>query len=441
MAAVGCQRSRPVGRAGTVSPVSALAAECVDELFLGHRGATLDAEYLGPLLQFLDGPLLVGAGVAAPGLTRSGLRAGRAGLDRRAGRLALRRGGLGAVGHDRGGTLGRLRGTLGRTADAGAGRLHAAAGGAGAVDRLACGRSAADRADQVTAAAGEVVELVAGLDGQVAGGLHALVEQVPHAGDAAVTRVAEPVGDLAGDGVGLPRGLHAQPVDRPRELDPGAAEPDGGVGGVDEEPRQGTPAARLVRGCGGCHLDSPWKGMLTIALLCVTFASTLRKEPDRLAQHHRKRKPTKAACGCRKTRPPYATWAYSWMSPPSRSTRTIRRSLPRSRCQSAVSARCVAAVSSSFAARSLRSAVTPSRSVVWRASRSASRPAADQPPARLKPAAIAAPSSQQAFRLSGFGAPSTLTGACARRHPRPCAIASTARTAPVVSLLPWTYRP
>src|SRR6266545_3806081 len=141
MAAVGCQRSRPVGRAGTVSPVSALAAECVDELFLGHRGATLDAEYLGPLLQFLDGPLLVGAGVAAPGLTRSGLRAGRAGLDRRAGRLALRRGGLGAVGHDRGGTLGR-------TADAGAGRLHAAAGGAGAVDRLACGRSAADRADR-----------------------------------------------------------------------------------------------------------------------------------------------------------------------------------------------------------------------------------------------------------------------------------------------------
>jgi hypothetical protein len=44
--------------------------------------------------------------------------------------------------------------------------------------------------------------------------------------------------------------------------------------------------------------------MLTIALLCITFASTLRKEPERLAQHHRKRKPTKAApCGCPASRP------------------------------------------------------------------------------------------------------------------------------------------
>jgi hypothetical protein len=44
--------------------------------------------------------------------------------------------------------------------------------------------------------------------------------------------------------------------------------------------------------------------MLTIALLCITFASTLRKEPERLAQHHRKRKPTKAApCRCPAPRP------------------------------------------------------------------------------------------------------------------------------------------
>jgi len=30
------------------------------------------------------------------------------------------------------------------------------------------------------------------------------------------------------------------------------------------------------------------------------------------------------ACGCRKPRPPHATWAYSWTSPPSRSSRTTR---------------------------------------------------------------------------------------------------------------------
>jgi hypothetical protein len=64
-----------------------------------------------------------------------------------------------------------------------------------------------------------------------------------------------------------------------------------------------------------------------------------------------------------------------------------------------------------------------------------------QPAGKVKPAAIAAPSSQQAWRSSRLGSPSTVTGAWARRHPRPRVIASTARTAPVVSLSPWTYNP
>src|SRR4029453_4779718 len=48
-----------------------LVAKARDQLVLGHRGATLDAEFLGPLPQLLHRPLLVGAGLGS-------LRAGSA---------------------------------------------------------------------------------------------------------------------------------------------------------------------------------------------------------------------------------------------------------------------------------------------------------------------------------------------------------------------------
>ena len=56
-------------------------------------------------------------------------------------------------------------------------------------------------------------------------------------------------------------------------------------------------------------------------------------------------------------------------------------------------------------------------------------------------AASSAPSSQQASRSSLPGGPMTHTGGRTARHCRPPVIASTARTAPVVSMPPCTYRP
>jgi hypothetical protein len=56
-------------------------------------------------------------------------------------------------------------------------------------------------------------------------------------------------------------------------------------------------------------------------------------------------------------------------------------------------------------------------------------------------AASRAPSSQQASRSALPGGPVTVTGGRTGRHCRPVVIDSTARTAPVVSIPPCTYRP
>src|SRR5450755_4394858 len=56
-------------------------------------------------------------------------------------------------------------------------------------------------------------------------------------------------------------------------------------------------------------------------------------------------------------------------------------------------------------------------------------------------AATSAPSSQQASRSARPGGPVTQTGGRTARHCRPVVIDSTARTAPVVSRPPCTYRP
>ena len=56
-------------------------------------------------------------------------------------------------------------------------------------------------------------------------------------------------------------------------------------------------------------------------------------------------------------------------------------------------------------------------------------------------AASSAPSSQHASRSALPGGPVTQTGGRTARHCRPVVIDSTARTAPVVSMPPCTYRP
>src|SRR5512139_988884 len=150
-------------------------AECLDQLILGHRGATLDAELPGSLPQLLDGSLLVGTGPRGPAglhLCLGRLDLGRLELD-----VALP-GGLGLGGHDGGGALGRLHGALGRLADAGAGRLHAAPRGAAAVERLAGGWAGTDRADQLATPPGEVVELAGSLAGEAQGARDALLHEV-----------------------------------------------------------------------------------------------------------------------------------------------------------------------------------------------------------------------------------------------------------------------
>jgi hypothetical protein len=68
----------------------------------------------------------------------------------------------------------------------------------------------------------------------------------------------------------------------------------------------------------------------------------------------------------------------------------------------------------------------------------ASRPYDDYPAIS---AASSAPSSQQASRSFLPGGPVTVTGGRTARHCRPVVIDSTARTAPVVSIPPCTYRP
>src|SRR4029453_5780448 len=62
-----------------VAVLLTLVAKARDQLVLGHRGTTLDAELLGPLLQLLHRPLLVGAGLGSLGAGRLGgpLRLGR----------------------------------------------------------------------------------------------------------------------------------------------------------------------------------------------------------------------------------------------------------------------------------------------------------------------------------------------------------------------------
>ncbi|WP_161500598.1 hypothetical protein [Embleya scabrispora] len=62
-------------------------------------------------------------------------------------------------------------------------------------------------------------------------------------------------------------------------------------------------------------------------------------------------------------------------------------------------------------------------------------------PCDINSAATTAPISVHAARDSRVGGPATSTGGRIRRHRRPVAAASTERTAPVVSLPPWTYRP
>src|SRR5690606_12111566 len=57
---------------------------------------------------------------------------------------------------------------------------------------------------------------------------------------------------------------------------------------------------------------------------------------------------------------------------------------------------------------------------------------------RTRPAATAAPSSQQASRSAADTSPMIVTGACAAFQPSPVVTFSTERTAPVVSLFPWT---
>src|SRR4029453_11617481 len=73
-----------------VAVLLTLVAKARDQLVLGHRGATLDAEFLGPLLQFLEGPLLVGSGHPAA----AARRLGRPGPHLRPGRLDLHLGRL-----------------------------------------------------------------------------------------------------------------------------------------------------------------------------------------------------------------------------------------------------------------------------------------------------------------------------------------------------------
>src|SRR5512133_1691625 len=156
-------RMRPTGTVVVLRVLLTLVAKARDQLVLGHRGATLDPDLLGPLLQLLKGPLLVGSGHPAA----AARRLGRPGPHLRPGRLDLHPGrldpdlavlaGLGAVGQDAAGALGCLDGTLGRPADAGAGRLDPAAGAAGTVDRLPGGGAASDGADQVAAAPGHAV--------------------------------------------------------------------------------------------------------------------------------------------------------------------------------------------------------------------------------------------------------------------------------------------
>src|SRR6266498_5660656 len=83
----------------------------------------------------------------------------------RGGRL---RHGLGAVGHDCAGTLDGGGAVGGGPAGAGARGLDAAAGAADLAGGLLGGGAATDRADQLAAALGEVVELLAGLVAQLA---------------------------------------------------------------------------------------------------------------------------------------------------------------------------------------------------------------------------------------------------------------------------------
>lgn len=58
----------------------------------------------------------------------------------------------------------------------------------------------------------------------------------------------------------------------------------------------------------------------------------------------------------------------------------------------------------------------------------------------IRLAAVVAPSSQAASRSAGFRSPTKVSGSRKRRHRKPVAIDSTARTAPVVSLPPCTYK-
>src|SRR5437762_10776796 len=69
-----------------------LVAKARDQLVLGYRGATLDADLLGPLPQLLHRPLLVGAGLGSLGAGRLGgpLRLGLGGGSGAAGTRPLR---------------------------------------------------------------------------------------------------------------------------------------------------------------------------------------------------------------------------------------------------------------------------------------------------------------------------------------------------------------
>src|SRR4029453_12306563 len=68
-----------------------LVAKARDQLILGHRGATLDADLLGPLPQLLHRPVLVGAGLGSLGAGRLGgsLRLGLGGGSGAAGTCPL----------------------------------------------------------------------------------------------------------------------------------------------------------------------------------------------------------------------------------------------------------------------------------------------------------------------------------------------------------------